>query len=176
MTFKTWSCVRYKLSKQLSALLLSSNSLSEPTLNALTCLIMLLVSVLPQTHSWCIDMASPENEFSREFKITFLWNFSHNRCNNMGLPSTSSQIKGKTTFIQKYFLTMGTVMIFLVGMIIHMTGWTRTISQLKYLHCLFVKCITKFCLNYSSSENRCCFRSVILINPVYKSSLSRLPC
>ena len=94
----------------------------------------------------------PGMSYHVNLKITFLQIFSHNRCNNMGLPQDEFSENGNTTFLQKYFLTMGTLMIFLLGMIIHMTGRTRTISQLKYLYCLFVECITKFRLNYISDK------------------------
>ena len=43
-------------------------------------------------------------------RMTFLWKFSHNRCNDMGRPQ--SQMKGKISFLLKYFLTISTLMMF----------------------------------------------------------------
>ena len=76
------------------------------------------------------------------FKITFLWKFSHNRCNNMGLPPARVL----------RWRAICTLMMFLLGIMIHMTGRASTISQLKYWYCLFVKCIVKFRLNYVSDK------------------------
>ena len=77
-----------------------------------------------------------------KFKFTFLWKFSHNRCNNMGLPPARVL----------RWRAMCTLMMFLLGIMIHMTGRASTISQLKYWYCLFVKCIVKFRLNYVSDK------------------------
>ena len=77
-----------------------------------------------------------------KFKFTFLWKFSHNRCNNMGLPPARVL----------RWRAICTLMMFLLGIMIHMTGRASTISQLKYWYCLFVKCIVKFRLNYVSDK------------------------
>ena len=77
-----------------------------------------------------------------KFKFTFLWKFSHNRCNNMGLPPARVL----------RWRAICTLMMFLLGIMIHMTGQASTISQLKYWYCLFVKCIVKFRLNYVSDK------------------------
>ena len=77
-----------------------------------------------------------------KFKFTFLWKFSHNRCNNMGLPPARVL----------RWRAICTLMMFLLGIMIHMMGRASTISQLKYWYCLFVKCIVKFCLNYVSDK------------------------
>ena len=77
-----------------------------------------------------------------KFKFTFLWKFSHNRCNNMGLPPARVL----------RWRAICTLMMFLLGIMIHMTGRASTISQLKYWYGLFVKCIVKFRLNYVSDK------------------------
>ena len=77
-----------------------------------------------------------------KFKFTFLWKFSHNRCNNMGLPPARVL----------RWRAICTLMMFLLRIMIHMTGRASTISQLKYWYCLFVKCIVKFRLNYVSDK------------------------
>ena len=77
-----------------------------------------------------------------KFKFTFLWKFSHNRCNNMGLPPARVL----------RWRAICTLMMFLLGIMIHMTERANTISQLKYWYCLFVKCIVKFRLNYVSDK------------------------
>ena len=86
----------------------------------------------------------------------------------------SPRWRARLVFFKKYFLTISTLMMF------H-TQYDRSYDGLdqyqeaEVLILLFGECIIKFRLSYISDENRCCFKSVILTNPVYNSSLSRLP-